>query len=158
MTPDKRGPSYPHCRRFHGRILWSVWGMLGTLTAEVAVGNTLSYICVGCQMRCRLVITVDDHRPVAVAGNRCNRALGLAQRRLKARAAELTLLLAVSGGTSRRVEARATEFVTPDVARAIGVAMRHVSVAAPVIAGEILVPDAAGLGIDLVALADVPAS
>lgn len=120
--------------------------------------NTLSYICVGCQMRCRLVVTVNDHHPTAVAGNRCNRALGLAQRRLKAHAAELTLQLAVSGGASRRVEARATEWVTPDVARAIGVAMRHVTVTAPVKAGDVLVPDAAGLGIDLVALTDVPAS
>lgn len=120
--------------------------------------NTLSYICVGCQMRCRLVVTVNDHHPVAVAGNRCNRALGLAQRRLKARAAELTLRLAVSGGISPRVEARATEPVTPDVARAIGVAMRYVSVTAPVKAGDVLVLDAAGLGIDLIALTDVPAS
>lgn len=132
--------------------------MLGTLTPEVDVVNTLSYICVGCQMRCRLVVTVNDHHPTAVAGNRCNRALGLAQRRLKAHAAELTLQLAVSGGASRRVEARATEWVTPDVARAIGVALRHVSVTAPVKAGDVLVPDAAGLGIDLVALTDVPAS
>ena len=48
--------------------------------------------------------------------------------------------------------------LTPDVARVIGAALRHVSVPAPVKAGDVLVPDAAGLGIDLVALTDVPAS
>lgn len=129
--------------------------MIGTLPSEVGVVNTLSYICVGCQMRCRLVVTVEANALVGVAGNRCKRALGLAQRRLKARVAELMLQLAVTGGSAPRVEAKASEPVTPDVARLIGAAMRHQRVSAPVKAGEVLIHDAAGLGIDLVALSDV---
>lgn len=131
--------------------------MIGTLTPEVGVVNTLSYICVGCQMRCRLVVTVEAKALVGVSGNRCKRALGLARRRLRAGVAELMVQLAVTGGCEPRVEARASEPVTPDVARLIGAAMRHQKVSAPVNAGDVLIHDAAGLGIDLVALNDVPA-
>lgn len=131
--------------------------MIGTLTVEMGVIKTLSYTCVGCQMRCRLVVRVDADALIDVSGNRCKRALGLAQRRLKARVAELMLKLAVTGGCEPRVEARASEPVTPDVARLIGAAMRHQTVSAPVNAGDVLIHDAAGLGIDLVAMNDVPA-
>lgn len=120
--------------------------------------HTLTYTCVGCQLRCRLLVTVEDETVQSVSGNRCKRALDLARRRLKARVAEFLLQLRVLGGCAARVEARATEPVTADVARAIGAAVRSASVAAPVTAGDVLIRDAAGLGIDLVAIEDVQAS
>ncbi len=119
---------------------------------------TLTYTCVGCQLHCRLLVTVEDESVQSVSGNRCKRALDLARRRLKARATEFLVQMRVLGGRSARVKARATEPVTADVARAIGFAMRTVSITAPVTAGDVLIRDAAGLGIDLVAVEDVPAS
>lgn len=119
--------------------------------------DTITYLCTGCQLRCQLTVTSEAGIVRGVIGNRCKRGLDGAARRLRAQAGEFTLRLKVTGGTAAQVAARAHQQVTADVARAIGLAMRRHSVPAPVNVGDVLVRDAAGLEIDLIAMGDVPA-
>ncbi|MBL8097179.1 MAG: DUF1667 domain-containing protein [Anaerolineales bacterium] len=118
---------------------------------------TQTFLCTGCQLHCRLEVTHEGDAVHAVQGNRCKRGLDLAHGRIIAKAADFTLALRVTGGSVARVEAQATEPVTPDVARAVAVAVRRLSVQAPIHFGDVLVRDAAGLGVDLVATGAVGA-
>lgn len=120
--------------------------------------DTVTYLCTGCQLRCQLVVTVIDHLVQSVQGNRCQRGRDLAHQRIKATAGELTLRLRVSGGAASQVEARASQPVTPDVARAIALAVRALRLPAPVHAGDCVVSNAANLKVDLIALSDIAAA
>lgn len=113
------------------------------------------YLCTGCQLRCQLTVTSEDGSVCAVKGNRCKRGLDLAHRRIKTLPGPFTLRLRVSHGSAARVTARARLPVTPDVAQAVAQAVRHLQFAAPIRVGDVLVQDAAGLGVELLAEQEV---
>lgn len=117
--------------------------------------DTITYLCTGCQLRCQLTVASEDGVVRGVKGNRCKRGLDLAHRRLKTPPGPFTLRLRVAHGSATRVTARARLPVTPDVAQAVTQSVRHLSFAAPIRVGEVLVQDAGGLGVDLLAEQEV---
>ena len=89
-------------------------------------------ICIGCPMGCPLTVTLDGGAVVTVQGNTCPRGDAYARREVTA----------------------PTRIVTTTVFDVVR-ALKSVVVPAPVHIGQVLLPDAAGTGVDVVATKDV---
>lgn len=112
--------------------------------------ETRRVTCVQCPMGCALEVAVLDGRATAVAGNACPRgaAYGVAE---VERPVRVVTSLARVAGVSRPVSVRTAGAVprekVPEVLRAIHALVLE----PPVAAGQVLVRDVAGTGVDVVA-------
>ena len=106
--------------------------------------------CIGCPMGCPLTVTLDGGAVVTVQGNTCPRGDAYARREVTAPTRIVTTTVRVTGGTLPAVSDIPKEKIF-DVVRAL----KSVVVPAPVHIGQILLPDAAGTGVDVVATKDV---
>jgi len=114
----------------------------------------LNYNCIGCLNRCRVEVQAEARELISIAGNRCKRGIELARRRLITPPAPFALPLRIVNGAATHIEARTSEPVPPDVARAVTIAVRKLSFSAPIQAGTVLVQNVGGMGVDLIAVAD----
>ena len=107
-------------------------------------------ICIGCPMGCPLTVTLDGGAVVTVQGNTCPRGDAYARREVTAPTRIVTTTVRVTGGILPAVSCIPKEKIF-DVVRAL----KSVVVPAPVHIGQVLLPDAAGTGVDVVATKDV---
>ena len=89
-------------------------------------------ICIGCPMGCPLTVTLDGGAVVTVQGNTCPR-----------------------GGTLPAVSCKTRSDIPKEKIFDVVRALKSVVVPAPVHIGQVLLPDAAGTGVDVVATKDV---
>ena len=94
-------------------------------------------ICIGCPMGCPLTVTLDGGAVVTVQGNTCPRGDAYARKEVTA--------------VSCKTHSDIPKEKIFDVVRAL----KSVVVPAPVHIGQVLLPDAAGTGVDVVATKDV---
>jgi len=110
--------------------------------------------CITCPMGCRL--TVDrspDGGDLKVSGNRCPRGAAYAREELLAPKRTVTATCRVSGGGSgtRRVPCRTAAPFPKESVNALLAEIYKLEVALPVKRGQVLLPNALALGIDVVA-------
>ena len=105
-------------------------------------------ICIGCPMGCPLTVTLDGDAVVTVQGNTCPRGDAYARR-------EVTTTVRVTGGTLPAVSCKTRSDIPKEKIFDVVRALKSVVVPAPVHIGQILLPDAAGTGVDVVATKDV---
>ena len=105
-------------------------------------------ICIGCPMGCPLTVTLDGGAVVTVQGNTCPRGDAYARKEVAAPTRIVTTTLPAVSCKTRSDIPKEKIF---DVVRAL----KSVVVPAPVHIGQILLPDAAGTGVDVVATKDV---
>jgi CxxC motif-containing protein len=110
--------------------------------------------CITCPMGCRLVVeTSGEDGGLAVSGNRCPRGAAYAREELLAPKRTVTATCRAAGGDGgvRRVPCRtAAPFPKERVAELLA-AIYGIEARLPVERGSVLIEDALGLGIDVVA-------
>lgn len=115
------------------------------------------YLCIGCPLGCRLEVEEDDHgHIVEVRGFACRRGKEFAEREHTDPRRMVTTTVAVSGGRWPRLPVRTTDAVPKDRVVELCVALRRVEMQAPVRMGEVVMADALGTGVDVVASRDMP--
>jgi len=116
-----------------------------------------AYLCIGCPLGCDLKV-VKTEGGWAVEGAGCRRGVEYAlQEHLDPRRV-LTIVVKVVNGTVPVVPARSAFPIPRDkLLEAARVACRT-EVVAPVSAGQVLITDIAGAGVDLIATGKVPVS
>ena len=107
-------------------------------------------ICIGCPMGCPLTVTLDGGAVVTVQGNTCPRGDAYARREVTAPTRIVTTTVRVPAVSCKTRSDIPKEKIF-DVVRAL----KSVVVPAPVHIGQVLLPDAAGTGVDVVATKDV---
>lgn len=111
-------------------------------------------ICICCPRGCHL--QVDEAHDYAVTGNACPRGAAYGRAECTAPTRVVTSTVAVSGGAYPRCPVKTAAPVPKakvfDVVRALD----GLCLPAPVALGQIIVPDAAGTGISLVATRNLP--
>ena len=112
-------------------------------------------ICIGCPMGCPLTVTLDGGAVVTVQGNTCPRGDAYARREVTAPTRIVTTTVRVTGGTLPAVSCKTRSDIPKEKIFDVVRALKSVVVPAPVHIGQILLPDAAGTGVDVVATKDV---
>ena len=110
---------------------------------------TRSMICIGCPMGCELTATVEDGRVTAVTGNTCGIGKKYAETEVSAPTRMVTTTVLSDGGVPVPVK---TKTAVPkdrvfDVVRAV----KARRVALPVGMGDVVLDDAAGTGVPVIA-------
>jgi CxxC motif-containing protein len=118
-----------------------------------------SYLCIGCPLGCRLEVEEDeDHEIVEVRGHSCKKGERFARQEHVDPRRMLTTTVAVRGGTLARLPVRTADTIPKHLVLPVCERLRSVEVTAPVSMGDVVLPDALGSGVDVVASRDLPAA
>ncbi len=112
-------------------------------------------ICIGCPLGCPITVTLDGGTVTAVEGNTCKRGDDYARREVTNPTRIVTSTVTVEGGCDRTVSVKTRTDVPKSMIFDCMRALRGVKVKAPVHIGDVIVPDAAGTGVDIVATSEV---
>ena len=113
--------------------------------------ETKTMNCIMCPMGCEMTVTLENGKFVSVTGNSCPRGAKYAETEVTDPRRMLTTTVRIKGGMLPLLPVVSAD-VLPKGRIADCVAyLRNVTVEAPVKAGEIIVHDILGLGVDIVA-------
>ncbi|MFW5689983.1 MAG: DUF1667 domain-containing protein [bacterium] len=107
--------------------------------------------CIVCPIGCRLTVARREDGSLEVGGNKCKRGAAYAQEEFSDPRRMVTGTCSVAGGAVHRLPVRSSESVPVDEIAPFLNAMYELELQAPVRRGEVVAPDLAGTGIDLVA-------
>lgn len=113
---------------------------------------TRELICIGCPMGCRLTATVENGAVTHVAGNTCRRGEEYAKKECVAPMRTVTGTVALLGGRLPVLPVRTCGEVPKEQVMAVAAALRRTAVRAPVQAGDVVLRDVCGTGVDVVAV------
>ncbi len=119
--------------------------------------ETVNLICIGCPMGCPMTVTLENGVVQSVTGNTCKRGDIYARKEVTAptRIVTSTVRVANSRCGAITVPCKTKTDVPKSKIFAVMQALTGVTVSAPVRIGDVLVPDAAGTGVDVIATKDV---
>ena len=111
--------------------------------------------CISCPLGCPLRVETDDEgRVLSVTGNTCRRGEEYGRKEVTAPTRTVTSTVRLPGGGSPVVSVRTREDIPKGKIFDVMAAIRSASVAAPVHIGDVVIPDIAGTGVDLIATAE----
>ena len=111
--------------------------------------------CIRCPMGCAIHVEMENGQVVSVTGNTCPRGDAYARREVTAPTRIVTTTVRVTGGPLPAVSCKTRSDIPREKIFDVVRALKSVVVPAPVHIGQILLPDAAGTGVDVVATKDV---
>ena len=116
--------------------------------------ETRELTCIRCPMGCQLTVTVDGEN-VTVTGNTCPRGEEYGRNEVMNPVRTVTSSVIVKGGELARASVKTRSDIPKDKIFDVMEAIRAVTVEAPVTIGEVIVADAAGTGVDVIATKSV---
>lgn len=122
------------------------------------MSETRNLICIGCPMGCSLTVTMQDGSVTSVAGNTCKRGDEYARREVISPTRVLTTTVPVVSGNRPTVPVKTAGEVPKAMVLDCACALRDVALKAPISAGDIILRDILGTGVDVIAVADVAAN
>jgi CxxC motif-containing protein len=118
-----------------------------------------AYLCIGCPLGCRLEVEESvDHEVVEVRGFSCKRGERFAIQEHTDPRRTVTTTVAIEDGPFPRLPVRTDDPAPKGLVRQLCEELRGVTVSAPVAMGDVVLADALGTGIDVVATRDVERS
>ncbi len=112
-------------------------------------------ICINCPMGCMLSVDTDENGEMTVTGNQCPRGDAYARKELTNPTRIVTSIVKVTDGELPVVSVKTKEDIPKDRINDIIEALKDISVEAPVLIGEVILADAAGTGVDVIATKNV---
>lgn len=113
--------------------------------------------CIGCPMGCLITVKLENGEVQRVAGNTCKRGDNYARKEVTHPMRIVTSSVHVTGGTIPMVSVKTAHDIPKEKIMDIMASIEHVTVSAPVTIGDVIVADAAGTGVDIVATKNVVA-
>lgn len=108
-------------------------------------------ICIGCPLGCPIEVEQNGTEIVSVKGNTCPRGDAYARKELTNPTRIVTTTVHVEGGTQSMVPVKTKEDIPKEKIFACMKEIRRVTVAAPVVIGDVVLANVAGTGVDIVA-------
>ncbi len=121
-----------------------------------ARGDRSEYLCIGCPLGCRLEVEEDATGGVEVRGNSCKRGLEFAHQEHSDPRRMVATTVRIEGGRWARLPVRTREAVPKAEVLALCRALHALTLTAPVALGAVVLADALGTGVDVVASRDMP--
>lgn len=113
-------------------------------------------ICICCPQGCHLM--VDEEKDYAVTGNSCERGAEYGRTESMAPVRVLTSTVSCEGGRILRCPVKTNGAIPKEKIREAESLLQQVCVKAPVQLGQVILPDIAGSGADLIATKSVEAA
>ena len=117
----------------------------------------IELICIGCPMGCPLTVELEDGAVTKVTGNTCPRGDAYGRKEVTNPTRIVTSTVRVTGGTLPAVSCKTRGDVPKGKIFDVVRALKTVEAAAPVAIGQVLLEDAAGTGVPVVATKKVAA-
>lgn len=114
-------------------------------------------ICIGCPLGCMLTVEMEGEEVVRVSGNTCIRGDNYARKEVTNPTRIVTSTLMVAGGDKPSVSVKTKKDIPKSRIFDCMKAMKGVCVQAPVNIGDVVIENAAGTGVDIVATKKVEA-
>ena len=113
---------------------------------------TRELICIGCPMGCRLTAEIEDGVVTRVTGNTCRRGEEYAKKECVAPMRTVTGTVALLGGRLPVLPVRTNDEVPKAQVLAVAEALRKTTAQAPIHAGDAVLRDVCGTGVDIIAV------
>jgi CxxC motif-containing protein len=107
--------------------------------------------CIGCPMGCPLKVTMKDGKVEKIEGNTCKRGADYGEKEVTNPTRIVTSTVRVKGGQLPVVSVKTAADIPKGKIRACMRELKNVTVDAPVYIGMVVLRDAAGTGVDIVA-------
>ncbi len=120
--------------------------------------QTTAMICITCPVGCALEVTHDGTTVIRVAGNACKKGVGYAQDELTNPRRMVATTVRVRGGLHPLVPVYTAAPVPKPLIFDLLALLRRVELEAPVRLGQVVLENALGTGVDVVASRDMPAA
>lgn len=117
--------------------------------------KTLTCIC--CPMGCQITVETNGSEIINLTGNTCKRGDTYARREITSPSRTVTSTVRVTGGTLPAVSVKTRSDIPKDKIFECIRCLKDISVEAPVHIGEVILADAAGTGVDIIATKNVEA-
>lgn len=112
-------------------------------------------ICIGCPLGCNLTVEMDGAQVLSVTGNTCKRGDDYARKEMTDPRRIVTSTVRVSGGSAPVVSVKTASDIPKDAIFDCLRQLKEVTVTAPVHIGDVILEDAAGSGVAVVATKDI---
>ena len=113
---------------------------------------TRELICIGCPIGCRLTAEIEDGAVTHVTGNTCRRGEDYAKKECVAPMRTVTGTVALRGGRLPVLPVRTNGEVPKEKVLAVADALRRATAQAPIHAGDVVLRDVCGTGVDVIAV------
>ena len=107
--------------------------------------------CIMCPMGCELTVTLDNGKFVSVTGNSCPRGAKYAETEVTDPKRMLTTTVQIKGGLLPLLPVVSADVLPKGKIADCVAFLRNVTVEAPVQAGDVVVSNILGLGVDIIA-------
>ncbi len=114
--------------------------------------------CISCPMGCPITVEMEGNEIISVTGNTCKRGEVYARKEVTNPTRIVTSTVKVKNGTADMVSVKTKEDIPKGKIFDCVKALKDVEVSAPVHIGDVIVSDAAGTGVDIVATKNVDRS
>ncbi|MBQ6843116.1 MAG: DUF1667 domain-containing protein [Agathobacter sp.] len=114
-------------------------------------------ICIGCPLGCPLTVTIENGEVTTVIGNTCPKGDAYARKEVTNPTRIVTSSVVVEGGVAQMVSCKTAADIPKGKIFDVTDALKDVVAKAPVAIGDVLLADAAGTGVDIVATKNVDA-
>ena len=112
-------------------------------------------ICIGCPLGCNLTVEMDGAQVVSVSGNTCKRGDDYARKELTDPRRIVTSTVPVTGGNLPVVSVKTVSDIPKGKIRECLIALKGVTLTAPVRIGDVIVKNVADTGVDVVATKEI---
>lgn len=113
--------------------------------------------CIGCPMGCSLTVRISEKKVVSVQGNTCKKGKIYGEKEVTAPVRTVTTTVMVTGGQIPAVSVKTRTDIPKEKIFACIYALKGIQVKAPVRIGDVILTDAAGTGVDIIATKNVAA-
>ena len=118
--------------------------------------ETTRVICITCPMGCSLEVTHEGKTVTKVEGNQCKKGLSYAEAEISDPRRMVTTTVRVQGGVHPLVPVYTAAPIPKPLISDLLAALRRVQLQAPVQMGQVVLENALGTGIDVLASRDLP--
>lgn len=119
--------------------------------------TTRELTCIGCPLGCAVTVTMEGDTVTTVTGNTCPRGDAYARKEVTNPTRIVTSTVRVSGGICPMVNVKTASDIPKDKIFACIEAIKDVVAVAPVKIGDVILSNAAGTGVDIIAARNVAA-
>lgn len=111
--------------------------------------------CIGCPLGCAITVETENGEVLSVTGNTCKRGEDYARKEVTHPTRIVTSTVAVRGGSLAMVSVKTKSDIPKEKIMDIMKSIENVVVGAPVHIGDVIVKNAAGTGVDIIATKEV---
>lgn len=118
--------------------------------------ETRNLTCIGCPLGCALAAETEHGEVINVTGNTCRRGDDYARKEVTHPARTVTSTVRVTGGDIPMVSVKTAQDIPKEKIMDIMDCIRSIQAQAPVHIGDVLLENAAGTGVNIIATKNIP--